>query len=50
LTIASPAFRLIGCQLIVPAFLGVGEVAEAVHPLTARVDFLQVFAEDEKKW
>jgi hypothetical protein len=43
-------FRLIGCQLILPAFLGVGAVAEAVHPLTARVDFLQVFAGDEKKW
>jgi hypothetical protein len=43
-------FRLIGCQLILPAFLGVGAVAEAVHPLPARVEFLQVFAGDEKKW
>ena len=28
----------------------VGEAAKAIHPLPARVDFLQVFAGDDKKW
>jgi predicted P-loop ATPase len=41
---------VISCQLILPTFLGVGAVAKAIHPLPARVDFLQVFAGDEKKW